>query len=158
MQTLLFRRGNSGTGKHGTRLCEGGSFQKRMPAGDAGGASSGRASGGIRSSKQSGESHTHWKAIDILKLSQRSCELRREHYENVYSIGKHVAVNSTNRSTFYRRKAMRNTAKIRLTNRIRKLLSDKRGFSLGELLAATVILLLASRGYDAGNGFCHPDV
>ena len=40
---------------------------------------------------------------------------------------------------------MKNTAKIKLKNRIRKLLSDKRGFSLGELLAATVILLLASQ-------------
>ena len=40
---------------------------------------------------------------------------------------------------------MKNTAKIKLKNRIRKLLSDKRGFSLGELLAATVILLLARR-------------
>ena len=48
---------------------------------------------------------------------------------------------------------MRNTAKSRLTNLIRKKLSDKRGFSLGELLAATVILLLASQVMTQGMAF-----
>ena len=48
---------------------------------------------------------------------------------------------------------MKNTAKIKLKNRIRKLLSDKRGFSLGELLAATVILLLASQVMTQGMAF-----
>lgn len=48
---------------------------------------------------------------------------------------------------------MRNTAKSRLTNLIRKKLSDKRGFSLGELLAATVILLLASQAMTQGMAF-----
>ena len=47
---------------------------------------------------------------------------------------------------------MKNTAKIKLKNRIRKLLSDKRGFSLGELLAATVILL-ASQVMTQGMAF-----
>ena len=50
-------------------------------------------------------------------------------------------------------KGMKNTAKIKLKNRIRKLLSDKRGFSLGELLAATVILLLASQVMTQGMAF-----
>ena len=48
---------------------------------------------------------------------------------------------------------MKNTAKSRLTNLIRKKLSDKRGFSLGELLAATVILLLASQVMTQGMAF-----
>lgn len=48
---------------------------------------------------------------------------------------------------------MRNTAKSRLTNLIRKKMSDKRGFSLGELLAATVILLLASQVMTQGMAF-----
>ena len=48
---------------------------------------------------------------------------------------------------------MRNTAKSRLTNLIRNKLSDKRGFSLGELLAATVILLLASQVMTQGMAF-----
>ena len=48
---------------------------------------------------------------------------------------------------------MKNTAKIKLKNRIRKLLSDKRGFSLGELLAATVILLLARQVMTQGMAF-----
>ena len=49
---------------------------------------------------------------------------------------------------------MKNTAKIKLKNRIREsLLSDKRGFSLGELLAATVILLLASQVMTQGMAF-----
>ena len=48
---------------------------------------------------------------------------------------------------------MKHTAKRRLINRIRSKLSDKRGFSLGELLAATVILLLASQVMAQGIGF-----
>ena len=48
---------------------------------------------------------------------------------------------------------MRNTAKNRLINLIRKKLSDRRGFSLGELLAATVILLLASQVMTNGMTF-----
>ena len=48
---------------------------------------------------------------------------------------------------------MRNTAKNRLINLIRKKLSDRRGFSLGELLAATVILLLASQVMTQGMAF-----
>ena len=48
---------------------------------------------------------------------------------------------------------MRNTAKNRLINLIRKKLSDRRGFSLGELLAATVILLLASQVMTQGMTF-----
>lgn len=48
---------------------------------------------------------------------------------------------------------MKHTAKRRLLNRIRSKLSDKRGFSLGELLAATVILLLASQVMAQGIGF-----
>ena len=48
---------------------------------------------------------------------------------------------------------MKHTAKRRLINRIRSKLSDKQGFSLGELLAATVILLLASQVMAQGSGF-----
>lgn len=48
---------------------------------------------------------------------------------------------------------MKHTAKRRLINRIRSKLSDKQGFSLGELLAATVILLLASQVMAQGIGF-----
>ena len=48
---------------------------------------------------------------------------------------------------------MRNTAKNRLINLIRKKLSDRRGFSLGELLAATVILLLTSQVMTQGMAF-----
>ena len=40
---------------------------------------------------------------------------------------------------------MKYTAKKKIMNKIRKKLSGKRGFSLGELLAATIILLLASQ-------------
>ena len=40
---------------------------------------------------------------------------------------------------------MRHIVKKRVVNRIRKKLSQKQGFSLGELLAATIILLLASQ-------------
>lgn len=48
---------------------------------------------------------------------------------------------------------MKHTAKRRLINRICSKLSDKQGFSLGELLAATVILLLASQVMAQGIGF-----
>ena len=48
---------------------------------------------------------------------------------------------------------MKHTAKKRLINRIRKKLSGRRGFSLGELLAATIILLLASQVLTQGMAF-----
>ena len=48
---------------------------------------------------------------------------------------------------------MKHTAKKRLINRIRKKLSGTRGFSLGELLAATLILLLASQVLTQGMAF-----
>lgn len=48
---------------------------------------------------------------------------------------------------------MKHTAKKRMINRIRKKLSGTRGFSLGELLAATIILLLASQVLTQGMAF-----
>lgn len=48
---------------------------------------------------------------------------------------------------------MKDTARKRITDRIRKKLSDRRGFSLGELLAATIILLLASQVMTQGMAF-----
>ena len=48
---------------------------------------------------------------------------------------------------------MNHTAKKRIINRIRSKLSDRRGFSLGELLAATIILLLASQVMAQGIAF-----
>lgn len=48
---------------------------------------------------------------------------------------------------------MKNTAMIRIKNKIRKKLSDRRGFSLGELLVATIILLLASQVLTQGMAF-----
>ena len=46
-----------------------------------------------------------------------------------------------------------NRIKNRIKNRIRNKLSGKKGFSLGELLAATVILLLASQVMTQGMAF-----
>lgn len=48
---------------------------------------------------------------------------------------------------------MRITAKKRIWNKIRKKLSGRQGFSLGELLAATIILLLASQVMAQGIAF-----
>ena len=48
---------------------------------------------------------------------------------------------------------MKHTAKKRILNKIRARLSDRRGFSLGELLAATIILLLASQVMTQGMAF-----
>lgn len=48
---------------------------------------------------------------------------------------------------------MIHTAKKRILNKIRAKLSDRRGFSLGELLAATIILLLASQVMTQGMAF-----
>lgn len=48
---------------------------------------------------------------------------------------------------------MKHTAKKRIINRIRGKLSERRGFSLGELLAATIILLLASQVMAQGIAF-----
>ena len=48
---------------------------------------------------------------------------------------------------------MRDTAKKRIIDKIRKKLSSKLGFSLGELLAATIILLLASQVMAQGMAF-----
>lgn len=48
---------------------------------------------------------------------------------------------------------MKFTAKNRIINKIRKKLSNRRGFSLGELLAATLILLLASQVLAQGMAF-----
>lgn len=48
---------------------------------------------------------------------------------------------------------MKYTAKKRIANNIRKKLSGKRGFSLGELLAATIIILLASQVMVQGIAF-----
>lgn len=48
---------------------------------------------------------------------------------------------------------MVHTAKKRILNKIRAKLSDRRGFSLGELLAATIILLLASQVMTQGMAF-----
>lgn len=48
---------------------------------------------------------------------------------------------------------MNNTAKKRIINRIRAKLSGRQGFSLGELLAATIILLLASQVMAQGIAF-----
>lgn len=48
---------------------------------------------------------------------------------------------------------MKHTAKKRMINKIRGKLSDRRGFSLGELLAATIILLLASQVMAQGIAF-----
>lgn len=45
------------------------------------------------------------------------------------------------------------TAKKRIINRIRAKLSGRQGFSLGELLAATIILLLASQVMTQGMAF-----
>ncbi|WP_455504040.1 hypothetical protein [Blautia sp.] len=45
------------------------------------------------------------------------------------------------------------TAKRRVLNKIRKKLSNRQGFSLGELLAATIILLLASQVMAQGIAF-----
>lgn len=56
-------------------------------------------------------------------------------------------------SDTYRRKAMKYTAKKKIMDKIRKKLSGKRGFSLGELLAATIILLLASQVMTQGVAF-----
>lgn len=48
---------------------------------------------------------------------------------------------------------MRHMFRKRIANRIRKKLSQKQGFSLGELLAATIILLLASQVLTQGMAF-----
>ena len=48
---------------------------------------------------------------------------------------------------------MKHTAKKRILNKICARLSDRRGFSLGELLAATIILLLASQVMTQGMAF-----
>ena len=53
---------------------------------------------------------------------------------------------------------MKNTAKIKLKNRIRKLLSDKRGFFSWGAAGGDRYPAACKSGYDAGNGFCHPDV
>ncbi len=45
------------------------------------------------------------------------------------------------------------TAKNRITEKIRKKLSERRGFSLGELLVATIIILLASQVLTQGMAF-----
>ncbi|MFR8313234.1 MAG: hypothetical protein ACLVBP_13320 [Ruminococcus sp.] len=66
-------------------------------------------------------------------------------------------MNRTNRNTFTGERHEK-YSENQIENRIRKLLSDKRGFSLGELLAATVILLLASRVMTQGMAFATPDV